>query len=749
MKSVIKKKLMYSLIIPYIITGIIAVALFGGVQIKAFLDMKEKIINKEIEMIKGVTREIDYLISDIQRIVVDCESNSGLWQLRNIDKQMDATDKYNISVAINKLKKVNSYNRFIKQLYVYYQQGDFITSGENYYKNNIAYEKFHELGGVTYEEWYEKITGEYAIGELKKIGNELCYIITATTLGEKNRSNIVIILDENTLRELIDTYNTQTGTFYLKNNSNELVFTNVNKIEKEFWNENNEKVRKKYLYRDEEGTECLQVTADGKRYIMLQNNIKRIRSQYIVVVSNEIFMQDISNSILILVSAIICFITLLTSGIYIIHRKYKVVDSLIQKLKDTYDFEEFKNGTYSEMEYIENILNNLKGAVKAQKGLVLEGILRKSLQDILEADEEVYTYLECNGEDFSNKYFITAIIAESKPFQKVTDNRLNEFIIANTLEETFKDIAKIYTMILNNNYVVVISVKEVISEDKLKKITDCLDKLKIYWEQKFAFNCIMSLSKPYTGLSNTFFAYKEVKKSLEYKIFFGKNEITYPVEVEEINKPYEYSTEIEAQLINYLKMSESQKSVKMIKSLFETNIKKNNLSVESVKDLIREIGSTLDKVGKAVQYDTKLISGEFFARYETINEMMEQVNEMVMKICMKIESQKKGISKVERIINYIHENYQDLNLNVSSIADIFEMNSSYLSRLFKEQTGENLLSFINQYRVEKIKILLIETSLTLDEIGKRVGFINSVAVIRAFKKCEGITPTQYKNIHVK
>lgn len=749
MKSVIKKELMYSLIVPYIIIGIMAVALFGGVQINVFSDMKERIVKEEIEMVQGLTREIDYLISDLERIVADFETNPGLWQLRNIDRQMDAVDKYNIAIGINKLKKVNSYNRFIKQIYVYYQQGNFITSGGNYYKNNIAYEKFHESGGVTYEQWYEEITQDYAIGELKKIGEELCYVVTTSPIDEKNRGNIVIVLDENSLRELIDTYNTRQGKFYIKNNEDQIVLTSDIEIEKERWDRSDENARTKYLYKDEDGTQCLQVSLDGEEFIVLQNNIKRVKSQYIVVIPKTIFMQDISNSVLILVSAIICFMTLLVSGIYIIHKKYKVVDSLIQKLKVTYDFDEFKDGTYSEMEYIENILDNLKGAVKAQKGLVLEGVLRKSLQGILEADEEVYTYLECNGESFNNNYFIIAIIEESKEIQEVKNSKLNEFIISNTLEETFSNLAKTYTMTLSNSYIVVISAKEVISEDKLKEIINCLESLKIYWEDKFAFKSIMSLSRPYTGLSNTFFAYKEVKKSLEHKIFFGKEDIMYPLEIEEANKVYEYNAEIEAQLINYLKLGESQKAMEIIRDLIETNIEKNNLSVEGVKDLVRELGLTLDKVGKEIKYDTKLISGEFFTRYKTIDEIIEQVNEMVRKICIKIEAQKKGISKVERIITYIYENYQDPNLNVSSIADIFEMNSSYLSRVFKEQTGENLLSFINKHRVEKIKILLIQTSLTLDEIGKRVGFISSVAVIRAFKKCEGITPTQYKNIHMK
>ena len=748
MKSIVKKELMYSLIIPYVSIGIVAIVLFGGIQINIFSNMKDRILNKKIEMVKSLTKEMEYSISNIQRVGVNLENNTALWKLRDITNSMDATDKYNIAINIMKLKKEDIYDPFIKQVYVYYEKGDFITSVGNYYQNNIAYEKFHNTKEITYDQWYKEITRAYPTQELKRIGKELCYIVTTSPIDENNRANIIILLDENRLAELVEGYNDVEEKFYIKNNNNEIVFTNDSHIGQYDWNEEVKVLKKKYLYKDEQGLQCFQVKINGEKVIVLQNTIKRLNMEYRVIIPESTFMYDVRNSVLIFVSAIICFVLLLGSGIYIIYRKYKIIDSLIQRLKATYSFEEFENETYSEMEYIENILNNLKGAIKAQKGLVVEGVLRKSLQGILEADEEVYTYLECNGENFSSNYFITAIIEERSWLQETKNNRLNEFIINNTIEETFKDIAKTYTVTLNNNYIVVMSAQQSISAEKLEEIIECLETLRMYWEEKFGFRSIISLSRPYVGLSNTFFAYKEAKKSIEFKVFFDKYEITYPKELEKINNDYIYDTQTEIQLMNYIKLGRREEAIEIINNLIYTNIQENNLLVDGVKDLIREIEVTLDKVSKEIRYDIKLISGEYFLTCKTLTEIIEKINEIVNKMCIQVESQKKGINKVERIITYIHENYQDPNLNVSSIADTFTMNASYLSRLFKEQTGENLLSFINKYRVEKIKTLLLQTNLTLDEIGKRVGFISSVAVIRAFKKYEGITPSGYKDIHL-
>jgi two-component system response regulator YesN len=120
----------------------------------------------------------------------------------------------------------------------------------------------------------------------------------------------------------------------------------------------------------------------------------------------------------------------------------------------------------------------------------------------------------------------------------------------------------------------------------------------------------------------------------------------------------------------------------------------------------------------------------------------------IEEIC-KITDQVKENAKEreERIIQYIKEHYKDINLNVATVADQFELNASYLSRLFKEQTGENLLSYINKYRVEQAKKLLEGTTKTLIKVAEETGFLNTAALTRAFKKYEGVTPGQYKEIY--
>lgn len=75
------------------------------------------------------------------------------------------------------------------------------------------------------------------------------------------------------------------------------------------------------------------------------------------------------------------------------------------------------------------------------------------------------------------------------------------------------------------------------------------------------------------------------------------------------------------------------------------------------------------------------------------------------------------------------------------------MSSSYLSRAFKESTGTNILDYIQRLRVDAAKKLLQTESVR--SAAQQVGFWDTQGLVRAFKKHEGVTPSEYKHIHGK
>ena len=97
-----------------------------------------------------------------------------------------------------------------------------------------------------------------------------------------------------------------------------------------------------------------------------------------------------------------------------------------------------------------------------------------------------------------------------------------------------------------------------------------------------------------------------------------------------------------------------------------------------------------------------------------------------------------------RVVNLINKKYMEPDLSVEMICDTLGKSRSYLSRMFKENTGMNLLDFLHTTRLTHAKKLLNDTDLGISEIAAKVGYYSGWTLARVFKRYEGITPTAYR-----
>jgi AraC-like DNA-binding protein len=99
---------------------------------------------------------------------------------------------------------------------------------------------------------------------------------------------------------------------------------------------------------------------------------------------------------------------------------------------------------------------------------------------------------------------------------------------------------------------------------------------------------------------------------------------------------------------------------------------------------------------------------------------------------------------INKITEFIYEKYSD-SLTLNAIAGHFGLNPSYLSRIFKEETGTALFEYINKIRVQKSCMLLKRTSMTIIEIAFSVGYNNISHFNRYFRRIMKMSPREYKN----
>lgn len=105
-----------------------------------------------------------------------------------------------------------------------------------------------------------------------------------------------------------------------------------------------------------------------------------------------------------------------------------------------------------------------------------------------------------------------------------------------------------------------------------------------------------------------------------------------------------------------------------------------------------------------------------------------------------------GGKAVEDVKRWICANYNQ-HAELSALASMVYLTPSYLSKLFKQETGLTLTEFITDVRIKKAKQLLRSASnMKVHSIGAEVGYPDPAYFNKIFKRIVGVTPNEYKKM---
>lgn len=99
---------------------------------------------------------------------------------------------------------------------------------------------------------------------------------------------------------------------------------------------------------------------------------------------------------------------------------------------------------------------------------------------------------------------------------------------------------------------------------------------------------------------------------------------------------------------------------------------------------------------------------------------------------------------VKKIINYLNENYEH-KISLEQIAHNMYLSPVYISKIFKEETGESPINYLIKIRLEKARDILIHSdSRSIKNIANSVGYDDVYHFSKLFKKYYGVAPLYYK-----
>ncbi len=100
---------------------------------------------------------------------------------------------------------------------------------------------------------------------------------------------------------------------------------------------------------------------------------------------------------------------------------------------------------------------------------------------------------------------------------------------------------------------------------------------------------------------------------------------------------------------------------------------------------------------------------------------------------------------VELAKEFIQRHYAE-DICLKAVADHVHLNPTYLSELFRQETGTTFIDYLIDTRILKAKKLIAQPDMKVGDAGRLVGYPDPVSFNRAFKKVVGISPTEFKKI---
>lgn len=475
-----------------------------------------------------------------------------------------------------------------------------------------------------------------------------------------------------------------------------------------------------YEYQDEEG-----------EYVLIVRESETIRGYYAMKIPNKIFW-DKANSVRliswfgVLGSLALGSITACRLG----GRTQRTFERVMKNLQTEKSKAEKKR--------------KLEEKNKHRNAFLLR-VLEKNKIDMCNAEN-----FEKNGIMFSKEQYMIGILGFDENWEWGREEV--SFVISNVFEELMQVCERGYVIMVSaTQHMIIVNLKE---GQKEQDVYDLFEQGVSFLNEHLRLGAVLGCSSLKTDLIDICDAYREASKALKYH-FLREEEmiIVFSAEMnEEIHYPFGEESCMYQMIDNFMR-NESSCGVtaeEFTKRLLEKYDVRQGAPIELVERFRYELQQTLNQfmvVNKQASlagddYLSKLSGAKGFRKYcEVLQEGLEELSEEFKSVSVQ---EKYG----ENIRKYVEEYYMDCDMNVTSIGERFNMQSAYLSKIFKTHCGMALPDYISKVRIKNSKSLLKDGKLTVGEIATKVGFMSSNIYIKNFKRWEGITPGKYRELGV-
>jgi YesN/AraC family two-component response regulator len=773
-----KHSVLFSWLVSYILILLIPIMISGLVYLKSVALFKNEIINNNRVMLTQLQQAFDGQLQDVKRLALQIAMNP---KLRFLLTAKNAEALYSSYNAVSNVLEMNSdFNLYatangnIQSFYIVFNNKDMVWAESAIFSKAEFFRDLVSDSQITYGQWLKIVEREYVgsyiplrLFHMKGQPHKSITFIQSIPIGGMvHQANLVVLMDGTSLNQAIENINRlQKGSVYIVDRENQILFTNFGK------QGTLPMVRYKQMARN---VGLLNSWDNGKKVVISYISSHEADWKYVFVIPTFLFEEKLENlKNITLFGLLFCLIIGGCFVIWLVNQNYNPLYQVLRFLRNiklvsnTNEINEYKliqNSIYQV--YQENEVINRR--LQQQNETMRAHFLLRLLQGRPGSAPLTAEILENYQINLISDRFVVFLfyIEDYHPvIRGVTENETETQLqqtqqaLGKLVQEQMEAVGPVFPMEYNQMIACIVNIRPGLEIDWEGLTGDMLLKTQQMMEERLNLSCSIAISGLHETLAGIAPAYQEAMDALEYRLLDVKGQsLFFYSRVQQTfggKYNYFYTMEMEQKLTNSIKVGNLQQAMNLVTTLF-SNFTSGKVEIKLAKCMMFDIISTIIKAlnSEGILMECQLVTAmnpmEHLLKCKNSNEIKREIELILQDVCVLINERKKTCGKNDHLVVKVEEllqdRYSDVNMSLTQLAADLQMNPKYLSSLYKEATGVSIVDLLNRIRVVNAKKLLLQTELSIAEVASRVGYCNSNALIRAFKRVEGITPGQFKEL---
>ena len=644
-------------------------------------------------------------------------------------------------------KQLNAYNSSNDKLsyWLYLEEQDYFITSSTTGSNKTFYARQRTYGTdfPQWEEWQEFLEGnydnEYLISDIlfqNKVEDSLILANTYSYYGE-HKANIFVTIPVSYIQELTRTLTD--GALFL------VCFANEDK-----------EMEEQYLVMNSQGViefpktiNVSQMAAGNglfeiENYIAFSEPAANSGISYFLLIPKETFWEEAGNIRNVHLSSIIA--TLLVGIIlvvFLLRKNFLPVTGILQMIeRDNQEGNEFER-IKSAYGIIRKENHVMKSTMKSYKKSMCSSYLLAMLKGRIGRDCKRELEIGWNPPEKNGMLVLVGIDIPLK--EDAQEDELSFFIVDNVMTELFQG-EDFYYVEDGRVLFYLFSITEGKKEQWKSTILEKTNYLCDFMEEKMQLSLSVVISSPEKDISRVKYLYQSVMETFEYKqIIGGSGSVTTD---EWFEKDEDGTLHVTQKiLIQALENGKLEDAYRASDRLFDIEANTPFIvlrlqvleTFQLISDAYNRITTDAVKRMQLMEWLDALLSAKNVFELKMKYDKMLEFAHARMAGQWKTESG--GIVSI--IKELVEENYMDSSLNVSTIAVQMQKNPQYISKVFKNETGEGILDYINVLRIRKAQEILLTRKISMEKVAEMVGYASVRTFRRNFARVMGMTPSGY------